>query len=724
MRQVFLEKGLVKIKEVCEPLLDDNIVLVSVRYSCISPGTEGSTIAQAQGNVLSNLPLKLPKVLVSLAQHGIEGTKALIRERLAGNLQSLGYSCSGKVIAVGKKVTRFRAGDLVACAGAGYAHHADVVAVPENLVVLVRDEKNLHDASMTTLGAIAMQGVRRAQVQIGDVVCVQGLGLLGQLTIQMLKHAGCTVIGIDLIKERLTLAKKLGADVVLHATDDNVKNEINFITTHYGVDCTIITAGSKSDSIVQQAMEITRKKGRVVVVGDVGLHLQRSPFYQKEIDFLISCSYGPGRYDNAYEQKGIDYPYPYVRWTENRNMQAFVQLIEKKHIDIQSLISQTINIDEVNTAYDQLKQQQTLAIILSYEDQLAVETPNENVKDVKLDEENKLVNFKPAIKDTIRVGVIGAGGFAKVKLMPIISRIKNIKINAIVDSNAANSITTSKVYAAAKALTHDTKLFEEDLVDAVLIASPHKYHCDQALSALQNGKAVFLEKPMVTDFEQLNKFKALFSSYPNMPFCVDYNRSFAPFMQKIKTFVTERKSPLVIQYRMNAGFIPKDHWIQTEIGAGRIIGEACHIFDLFYYLTDSEPVSVSVETIKPSTENIFPTDNFSAQFSFADGSLCTLLYTSLGHKEVSKERMELFFDSKTILMDDYKVLQGYGLSSTLNEKVMIQDKGHENLLKEFFNALKKDQFIPPITQKRLERVAEITLIVDQLACQGGGEAAL
>ena len=716
MRQVFLEKGLITVKKVCQPLIDDNTVLISVRYSCISPGTEGSTISQAQQNILTSIPAKLPKILVSIAKNGIEGTKAIIRERLAGHLQALGYSCSGQVIAVGKKVKRLRAGDFVACAGAGYAHHADVVAVPENLVVSVQKEEYLADASMTTLGAIALQGVRRAQMQLGETVCVIGLGLLGQLTVQLAKLSGCKVIGIDLIPERLTLAQELGAEVTLHAADQEVKKEIDFVTGHYGADCTIITAGSKSNAILQQAMQVTRKKGRVVLVGDVGLQLERSPFYQKEIDFLISCSYGPGRYDSSYEQQGIDYPYAYVRWTENRNMQAFVELIERNQIDVKKLITETVSIDDVHQAYERLKTQQALAVVLSYDENKKIDSSQK--------EENKQkesLKFIPAVKDKIRVGVVGAGGFAKVKLMPIISRIKNVKINAIVDANVANSVTVSKVYGAAKAFADDSKLFDEDVIDAVLIASPHKYHAAQALKALQNGKAVFVEKPMVTDFDQLNQIREFFKVHPEMPFCVDYNRSFAPFIRKIKKVLKKRTTPLVIQYRMNAGFIPKDHWIQTEVGAGRIIGEACHIFDLFYFLTDAEPRNVSVEALKPSNDDLFPTDNFSAQISFSDGSICNLVYTSLGHSGLSKERMEIFFDSKVILMDDYKVLQGFGLPNSFNEKAMMPDKGHEQLLKEFFNGIKKESYSPPISLKRLDKVAELTLIIDKLACEGGGE---
>lgn len=719
MRQVFLENGKVIVKDVCQPLLDDFSVLVSVHYSFISSGTEVATIAHAkQSTLFSNVPQKIKKVLESVAHNGIEGTKALIKGRLQGSLQSLGYSCSGKVIAVGKKVRNLRIGDYVACAGAGLANHADVVSVPEHLIVKLTNDQFLKAASLTTIGSIAMQGLRRAQPQLGETVCVLGLGLLGQITVQLAKLSGCRVIGIDLIPERLILAKRFGAFAALNASLDDIKNDINFLTNHHGVDSTIITAASESDAIVQQAMEITRKKGRVVLVGDVGLHLQRSPFYKKEIDFLISCSYGPGRYDASYEREGKDYPYAFVRWTENRNMQAFVNLVEQRQIDVENLIAHEVSLDQIEDAYSLVKGRDGLGVVLNY---LSKEEKILS-KETVLSEKN--ITFKPAIKDEIRVGFVGAGGFAKVKLMPIVSRLKRVKINAVVDADIANSTNVSRLYGAKIAFTEDKKLFDQDIVDAVVIASPHKFHCSQIINAMHAGKAVFCEKPMVTDFNQLHRLTEVVNSRETMSLCVDYNRSFSPYVQKIKRVIEKRSTPLVAHYRMNAGYIPADHWIQTDIGAGRIIGEACHIIDLFCFLTDAEPQAVSVESLNASGNDLFSTDNFSAQISFKDGSVCSLLYTALGHAGLGKERMELFFDGKAIVMNDYKELIGFGLPSSFNEKTMSPDKGHEALLRNFFTSLRSEVSTSPISFDRLHRVAELTLIIDKLACEGGGQKEL
>ena len=517
MRQVFLDKGAVTVKEVAQPLLDDYSILVAVHYSFISSGTELATLTNAQAGLFSNMPHKVKKVLESVSANGIEGTAALIKSKLKGEISPVGYSCSGQVIAIGKKVHRLSIGDFVACAGAGYANHADLICVPEKLAVRVYKQKNLKTASITTLGAIALQGIRRAQLSLGESVCVLGLGLLGQLTVQLAKINGCYVIGVDLIAERLSLAKKLGADVVYHATENDISHEIDILTERYGVDTTIITAASKSNTIMQQAMAITRKKGRVIIVGDIGLSLERDIFYKKEIDLLMSCSYGPGRYDLTYEQRGQDYPYAYVRWTENRNMQAFAQLIEQNKINIDALISEEIVLDDIKNAYKRIQGKESLGIVLRY--------PHDNYKlsshlTLTKPETKKTapIRFVPAVKETVRVGIIGAGGFAKVKLIPIVSRIKHATINAIVDANVANSLNVSRLYGAAKAYTHDDDLFIHDDVDVVIISSPHKYHCDQAIKAMSHGKAVFMEKPMVTDFEQLKRLRSFFDNNKSIPF--------------------------------------------------------------------------------------------------------------------------------------------------------------------------------------------------------------
>ena len=373
MKQLLVKKGVVTPHEVPEPQCNANSILVKTHYSFISTGTEGATISSSGQSLLkkctTNAHEKIEKVKNALKENGITGTLALIKGTL-DKVMELGYSCSGEVVHVGKNVTNFKIGDFVACAGSGIAHHAEYVVVPKHLAIKVADKNFLKQTSLTTIGAIALQGIRRANLKLGETVCVIGLGLIGQLTVQLAKISGCTVIGIDIDETKLKLATKIGCDKTFHALESDVKSELEFATHHHGVDATIITAASNSGTIIQQAMEVTRRKGKVVLVGDVKLEFDRSPFYQKEIDFLISCSYGPGRYDSSYENSGIDYPYAYVRWTENRNMQLFADLIQKNQINIDDLISHEFSIHESETAYTHVKQKTCLGVVLGYQTSL------------------------------------------------------------------------------------------------------------------------------------------------------------------------------------------------------------------------------------------------------------------------------------------------------------------------------------------------------------------
>jgi predicted dehydrogenase/threonine dehydrogenase-like Zn-dependent dehydrogenase len=718
MRQLFLQKGSIKIEEVADPALMAGCIKVAVHYSCISPGTESATIAHAAASpFFSNVGSKIGKVVESVTTNGIAGTKALIQAKLAGTIQQLGYACAGQVIAVGEQVHRFNVGDWVACAGAGFANHADTVIIPEQLAVKLKNEHQLKQASVTTLGAIALQGIRRAQLQLGETVCILGLGLLGQLSVQLATQAGCKVIGVDIKSERLEMACSLGAEQAFLATDPNIIQHIQFATEHQGVDCTIITAASVSDSIIQQAFELTRKKGKVVIVGDVGLGLQRSPLYQKEIDVLISCSYGPGRYDPFYEQEGLDYPFAYVRWTENRNMATIAQLIEEEKLRIDPLIGYCVPIEQAPKAYEMLKEGNAYGIILSY-------MPKKEEKPSVIINIASLTNGLQPIASPVRVGCVGVGGFAQIKLLPLISRINKARIRAIVDTNSATAINVARQYGCAHAFLEDGALLVNDLVDAVVIASPHALHAEQTLRALHGGKAVFTEKPLLVTRKELEIFRALFIQYPQLPLCVDFNRSFAPFILKIKEVLAHRKNPFMAMYRMNAGYIEPGHWVQRPLGAGRIIGEACHILDLFCALTNAHPTAVSVEALRSQHSHLLPTDNVSVQLSFSDGSVCTLLYTAIGNTKLGKERLELFVDGMSIVMDDYTSLQGYGLPYSINQRVSQPDKGHFNLLNAFFESCITTAKGMPISTERLLLVSELAILINELAREGGGAHAL
>ncbi|MCF7899790.1 bi-domain-containing oxidoreductase, partial [Candidatus Babeliales bacterium] len=592
MNQLFLHKGKVGLYQVPIPQVYKKQILVQVYYSFISSGTEMATIKNSSKNLIKkfsdNAVDNTRKILRTIKENGFDTFRALIKNKIK-SVNNLGYSCSGKVIAVGSDITKFRVGDYVACAGSSFANHAQIVSVPENLVVKLPDDSILKKASITTIGAIATQGIRRANLALGEKVCILGLGLLGQISVQLAKLSGCKVFGIDIQNDRLELASVFGADQVYNPVSSDIKNELDYATDRCGVDVTIITAASLSGEIIQQAMEITRKKGRVVLVGDVKLDFDRDPFYSKEIDFLISCSYGPGRYDSSYELDGIDYPYPYVRWTQNRNMQLFVDLIKEKKVDVKHLVSQEFEFEEAIKAYEQLAKRNFLGVVLSYNNKQ--ESFLKEIEDLLQDKKSldqKVIPYRPE-KTALKTAVIGAGGFAKVKLLPLLSKNYDVKIETVVDTDANNLVNTAKIYGARRAFNNYTKILFDEEVKMVVIATPHHFHLQQTIDCLKFGKAVFVEKPAAINLEQLKELEIFFDTNKNSFYCVDFNRSFAPFNLAVKEVLKKRNTPTIINYRMNSGFISKDHWIQSTFQGGRIVGEACHIFELFCFLTDARP---------------------------------------------------------------------------------------------------------------------------------------
>lgn len=719
MKQVFIQKGEAVVEEVGQPLLSDQAVLVRVHYSFISAGTEGASLKCTSESLLKRVmknPAKAAAKLVgSVAMNGVKGTMALVKGRQIGPLSPIGYSCAGQAIAVGDAIKRVRVGDYVACAGAGLANHSDVVAVPENLTTVVQSKEHLRGASVTTIGSIALQGVRRADLRLGETVCVVGLGLIGQITVQLLKAAGCRVIGTDIAPDRLELAKELGADIVFDPTKVALKKEVDFLTNHHGVDATIITAAASTGDLIQHATEMTRRKGKIVLVGDVAIDFDRNPLYAKEIDFLISCSYGPGRYDPAYEQEGNDYPYAYVRWTENRNMQLVVQMIERGELLVDPLIGREFSVDEAPEAYKALKGRTYLGMVMNYKADDRLIEPAQRADTV---EDGECAPYVTPEKK-LGLGVVGAGGFAQVKLLPILKEMPVVEFRAVVDAVESTAINVARQYKAPLSGVSHKDIINNMSVNAVVIATPHDGHARQAIDFLRAGKAVFVEKPAgvsASDYALLERTL----KQDGVMYSVDFNRSWAPYVQAIEKEVAKRSAPLVVHYRMNAGYIPMTHWVQQPKQGGRIIGEGCHILELFCFLTGATPVSISVEAIRSDREDLLPNDNASIQVRFSDGSCCTLLYTALGDKSLPKERMEVFFDGKSIVLDDFRELKGFGLPASFNAKTVSPDKGHAALLKAFVESATTPDAQPPIPYERILAATKLSLIADELARQGGG----
>jgi len=687
MKQVFIRKGKVVVEEVPAPVVSKDEILVEIYYSCISAGTEVANI-KASGRPLVKKVMEKPqdmkKVIKNIRKDGIINTIGKVVNKIEAR-HATGYSASGIVIDVGLNIKNFKKGDRVACTGIGTANHAEFIVVPENLTVKVPDPLSLKEASTVALGSIAMHGVRRCDPKIGEVVLVIGLGIIGQLSVQLLKLSGCYVIGTDIDRKRIDRAVKNGMDKGFSAEDPGIVEEVIRNTNGYGADSVIITASSKDSGIINKAIKMSRKKGKIVVVGDVNLTMERDDFYQKELDLLMSTSYGPGRYDEKYEKKGFDYPYAYVRWTENRNMLEYLNLLSKGKINAGILIDDTYDIKNASAAYDMLAgdDKKPLIIVLEYK------------KDKRPKNKIILKEYKPE-HEKINVGIIGAGGFVKGFHLPNLKKIDHIfKINAICSRTGSNADSLARQYGAKYSTTDYRSLLKDKDIDLIIIGTRHDLHSKIASEAVNAGKAVFLEKPMALNRKELlNLVKVL--EKKRAPFMVGFNRRFSPFVEKIKSYTDRRINPMIISYRVNAGFLPKEHWVHDEEGGGRNIGEACHFYDLFNLFTNSIINSISAVSIDPATPQYGYNDNFVATIKYEDGSVCNLIYTALGTEHAPKEQMEIYFDNKIIFLNDYKELSFSGISER-DIKSSIQNKGLSEELLRFGNNIKnriKDQVIP------------------------------
>jgi len=705
MKQVLLHNGEIKVEEIPLPTIKSGEILVKTAFSLISSGTELSGKRRSGGSLIKKIlsdPEKIKKGLDILKKEGIKKTMEMA-ESQKEKKSYLGYSLSGVVVEKGDNIKEFKVGDRVACAG-GKANHSEFVAIPENLAVKIPEGLDFQSASSVTLGSIALQGLRRANVKLGENVGVIGLGLLGQILVQLLKANGARVIGFDLEDKKVDLAQELGMDKGYNSLKNNILQKVFDFTQEIGVDATIITASAPDDNrIIQQAMEITRKKGRVVVIGDVGLGPKRSPFYEKEIDYLISTSYGPGRYDQDYEEKGIDYPFAYVRWTEKRNMEEYLRLLAEKKINFQKLISKIFEIEKAADAYKFLEETHPAkpAILLNYHFE------KEKPKELKIE-----IASTPLKKNIINVGIIGAGGFANLMHLPNLRRLPNLyAISAICDLDGVKAKQVSQRFEANYCTTDYKKILEDQEIDMVMITLPHNLHAKVSIEAAKAGKAIFCEKPMTLNERELQELVNTLKE-TKIPYLVGFNRRFSPFAEKIKEMVKNRENPMLIDYQMNVGFLPKEHWSQTEVGGGRNIGEACHIYDLFTYFTESEVEKINAFSITPKSKKYLKNDNFAAIIKFKDGSVCNLIYTAIGSRDYPKEQMRIYFDQKMIFLDDYQEMKVFGMKNK-GLKLRHQDKGHFNEIQAFAKNIKETND-HPIPLWQLIQATEISLKVEKI----------
>lgn len=633
------KSGEILVENMPSPNCPDNGILVQTKYSLISAGTEKFSVSKAKSSLIERAkkqPEDVKQVLEFVKKEGIVSTFRRVKSAL-NSYKNLGYSASGIVIE--SNTDDFIVGDRVAVGGAGLANHAELLAIPKNLAVKLPENVSFKEAAYATVGAIALQGIRQTEPQIGETVAVIGLGLIGQLTAQMLKANGCKVIGMDIDESLFQSARKFGCDIIYKSTKDNISS-INAFTKGIGCDSVIITAGTSSNEPIEIALEITRKKGKIVIVGAVNLDIPRTPFYLKEIDLKISMSYGPGRYDANYEEKGIDYPYAYVRWTENRNMSAVLDLISMKMLNVNEVTTHTFDLSDAEKAYQLImgdNNDDFLGVLLKYSEEVS------NVKTIELK--------KTAKNSNIKLALIGAGSFAKNHLLPPLIDNK-VELFGVASSTSSSSLTTAKHFGFALTSTNGEELINHKDSNFVVIASRHDSHAKYVISAIEAGKSVFVEKPLCINPIELVKIdQAISENGGNV--MVGFNRRFSKSFIEIKKFFETRTAPMNLIYRVNAGFIPKSSWVQDKSQGGRIIGEVCHFIDTLAYLTNSIPIKVYAETISANSKAITNEDNVAISIKFADGSQGTVHYIATGDKSIPKEYCEVHCENNSAIMNNF-----------------------------------------------------------------------
>jgi predicted dehydrogenase/threonine dehydrogenase-like Zn-dependent dehydrogenase len=718
MIQAIIKKGRVFGENVPLPLVSEGSVFVKVMYSCISAGTEISMVQAAQKSLIKRgleQPAKVRKGLEMIRSEGITRTIEKIKGRL-GTGSVIGYSLSGVVMAIGHGIKDLNIGDRVACVGAGVANHAEYVDVPKTLTVKIPDAVGFREASTVALGAIAMQGVRRAEIALGEYVVVFGLGNIGQLAVQICKNAGCRVIGIDLDERRLKVGKENGADLILNPDDSDIVKEVTHFTNGYGADKVIFTAGTRSSEPLRKTFQMTRKKGKVVLVGVAGMEIEREDIYPKELDFLISTSYGPGRYDETYEEKGFDYPYAYVRWTENRNMEEYLREIGEGKIRLKNLIEKVYPIERVEEAYEELqKPNRPLLVLLEYDPSLP-----KDLRTLYQKESKTYVSPSIARKEgVINVALLGAGSFASSVHLPNLERLRDkFKIYAVASKTPHKAKVVANQYHAQYATCNADDLFTDPNVDLIFVATRHNLHGQYVLKALRAGKHVFVEKPLCIRQDELEQIGEFYRSGPadqgtGRPFLmVGFNRRFSKYSKEAKKYTSKRINPLLMHYRVNAGYIPLDHWVHGKEGGGRIIGEACHFIDLFTFFTESRVKEIYTSTLTPKTQSLCSDDNAVIVLNYEDGSVATLEYVAAGSKELPKEYIEIHFDEKTIVIDDFKCIKGYGVKIK-DIRGKIPEKGHLEELDVLYDFLhgKVDKW--PIELWDIFQTTEVTFAIDK-----------
>jgi predicted dehydrogenase/threonine dehydrogenase-like Zn-dependent dehydrogenase len=710
MKQVFQDarSAEVTVEDVPAPKLLAGCVLIRTAASVVSAGTERASSEFASKNLLQKARMRpdlVREVLNKISRDGLAATVSAVRSRL-DQPGALGYSSAGSVIAVGEGVSDIQPGDRVACAGAGHAVHAEFSCVPRLLVArIASDSVEFDEAAFTTLGAVALHGIRNADAKLGDVVAVIGLGLLGQLTVQILKAAGCCVLGMDISRERAELALRFGADAV--STSPSEFQDLCLHHSHgHGADAVLIAAQTASNDPLNLAGVVARNRAVVVAVGTVAMNIPRRPFYEKEIDFRVSRSYGPGRYDTAYEQKGIDYPIGYVRWTETRNMEAFLKLLEDRKLNLQPLITHRFPITRAHSAYDLINgktQEPFLGVLIEYPDAAAA------TRCVDLRPVDRIANMGP-----VRLGLLGAGSFATGTLLPAIKRVSGVEMVAVAAANGSHARHAASKFGFRSCTTYEREILDNPVVTTIVISTRHHLHAAQVIAALNAGKHVFCEKPLCLNEDELLQIAAARGNSRQL-LMVGFNRRFAPLAIRMKNFFSEVEEPLAIHYRVNAGLLPRDQWLNDpQQGGGRILGEVCHFVDFLSFVTGAAPVEVEARSL--TNPGQYSNDNVVCSLRFSDGSQGTISYLANGDKSYAKERIEAFGGGRVAVLEDFRRLELVrGGKKRVFRPLLRQDKGHRGEWEAFVAAIQSGEE-SPIPFREILSSTMATFALEQSRC--------
>lgn len=679
MKQILqsFKTGNTSLVDVPVPQVTKGNVLVETTHSLVSLGTERMLVEFGKAGYLSKArqqPDKVKQVFEKIKTDGLLPTIENVMKRLEEPLP-LGYCNVGRVIAVGDGVTQFKVGDRVASNG----KHAEYVLVPKNLVVKIPENVSDQEAAFTVIGSIGLQGIRLCNPTFGETVAVVGLGLIGLLTAQMLRANGCKVIGVDIDAEKCRLAEKWGVKTINPATGNDVVKSVMDYTGQVGADAVIITASTSSDEIISQAAQMSRKRGRIILVGVIGLNLSRAEFYEKELTFQVSCSYGPGRYDDNYEQKGNDYPLPFVRWTENRNMQTILESISEGNLHVKDLISQVVDIEQYLEVYGEIGSSKAIASILKYP---AAERDLTSQVSHTLQLSNKTFTGEKAV-----IGVIGSGNFTKMTMLPALENT-GASFKYIASKTGASGTILAKKFGFAYSTTDYQEMLNDQDVDTVFITTRHNSHAFFIAEAAKANKHIFVEKPLAINESQL---EAVIEAYQQKDFTkslvVGFNRRFSVHIQGIKKQLGDNPGPMNIIATMNAGFIPASVWVHDmEVGGGRIIGEACHYLDLCAYIAGSKITAVCMNAM--GADPALNTDNASILVKFENGSQAVINYFANGSKAYGKERLEIFSQDRTAVMDNFRKTEFYGFKNAKSIKTRI-DKGHKVQFSKYVEMIKK-----------------------------------